>query len=93
MSGGRQRLGRLGEEIARSRLRAKGYFILDANYRAKAGEIDLVAKKDGVLVFVEVRTRTRAGAALGTPEESITPRKKTHLAARPRNTVGECLGV
>ena len=79
MSAGRQRLGRLGERIARSRLQAKGYSILDTNYRAKAGEIDLVARKDGVLVFVEVRTRTRAGAALGLPEESITPRKKTHL--------------
>jgi putative endonuclease len=77
MSDSRQRLGKRGEEMAKRHLQAIGYRILEANHRAKAGEIDLVAEKDGALVFVEVRART--GAAIGSPEESITPRKRSHM--------------
>jgi putative endonuclease len=77
MTDGRQRVGRRGEELAKRHLEASGYSILEANYRGKAGEIDLVAEKDGVLVFVEVRART--GAAFGSPEESITPQKRSHI--------------
>jgi len=77
MSDRRQRLGQRGEGMAKRRLQAIGYRVLEANYRTKAGEIDLIAEKDGALVFVEVRTRI--GAALGSPEESITPRKRSHM--------------
>ena len=79
MSDARQQLGRRGEEVARRDLEIRGYSILQANYRAAGGEIDLVTEKDGALVFVEVRTRT--GAAIGSPEESVTPRKRSHLVA------------
>ena len=77
MSTGRQALGRRGERLARQRLEATGYSVLQANYRAKAGEIDLIAEKGDTLVFVEVRTRT--GRAVGAPEESLTPQKRAHL--------------
>ncbi|MGH2543174.1 MAG: YraN family protein [Ardenticatenaceae bacterium] len=73
----RQGLGRLGEELARRHLETSGYVVLNINYRARLGEIDIVAEKDGVLVFVEVRTRR--GSQFGTPEESLTPGKQTHL--------------
>lgn len=79
MSSQRQRLGKRGEELARRHLENVGYSILQANYRAKAGEIDLVTEKDGAVVFVEVRTRV--GAGFGSPEESITPQKRSHLVA------------
>lgn len=79
MSETRQQLGKRGEDLAKRHLERSGYSILQANYRAKAGEIDLVAEKGGVLVFVEVRART--GDALGSPEESITPQKRSHLVA------------
>ena len=77
MSEARQALGRRGERLARHRLEATGYSVLQANYRAKAGEIDLIAEKGDTLVFVEVRTRT--GRAVGAPEESLTPEKRAHL--------------
>ena len=82
MTDSRQRLGKSGEELARHRLEASGYSILEANYRAKAGEIDLVAEKDDTLVFVEVRTRM--GTAVGAPEESLTSRKRVHLVDAAR---------
>ena len=83
----RQILGRRGEDLARRHLTANGYTIVHANYRARGGEIDLVAEKDGTLVFVEVRTRT--GSALGSPEESITPRKQEHLVAAAQQYLQE----
>ena len=79
MSAWRQRVGRRGEEIAKRRLEDIGYRILETNYRSKEGEIDLVAEKDGSMVFVEVRSKTGPGA--GSPEESITPKKMSHLVA------------
>lgn len=79
MSKARQSLGRLGEQIAADRLVAQGYQIVARNYRCSAGEIDLVTQMNGQWVFVEVRTRR--GRKFGTPEESITARKKEHLIA------------
>ncbi len=58
----RKRLGNLGERIAENFLRRKGYEILGKNYSSKfvsgpkRGEIDLVAKKDNIISFVEVKT-------------------------------------
>lgn len=48
-------IGRLGEDIISGYLRNRGYRILDCNYREKWGELDIVAKKDSVLHFVEVK--------------------------------------
>ena len=87
MSSPRQRLGRRGEEFARRHLIANGYSILQANYRVRTGEIDLVTQKDGNLVFVEVRTRT--GDSVGSPEESITPRKREHLVETAQHYLQE----
>ncbi|MCI0439435.1 MAG: YraN family protein [Chloroflexi bacterium] len=75
----RQGLGKRGEQLARRHIEASGYLVLEANYRTRHGEIDLVAEKDGVLAFVEVRTRR--GGSFGTPEESVTPEKQAHLVA------------
>jgi putative endonuclease len=60
-------------------LEAKGYRLLARNWRCPVGELDLVTEQGGCLVFVEVRTRR--GAALGSPEESITTAKQVRLAA------------
>ena len=49
--------GRQGEAIARTYLEEKGYNIEEANFRCPGGEIDIVARLDGLLVFVEVKTR------------------------------------
>ena len=63
--------------MARRHLESGGYTILDTNYRTRSGEIDLIAEKDGVLVFVEARIRR--GTVFGSPEESITARKRSRL--------------
>ena len=75
----RQQTGRLGEQLAQRHLAGEGYKILQANYRASGGEIDLIAEKGEEIVFVEVKTRR--GLAHGSPEESITPRKQQHIIA------------
>lgn len=62
-------IGALGEAAAGSFLEEKGYQILQKNYSVYAGEIDIIAKKEDAVVFVEVKTRTTA--QYGRPEESI----------------------
>lgn len=58
MSGQKSRLlGRWGENIAAEDLRRKGYQILEANWRCRFGEIDLIARRGGYLCFVEVKLR------------------------------------
>jgi len=75
----RRRLGDAGEAMAARELTRRGYVVRERNWRCPEGELDLVAEQDGALVFVEVRTRR--GDRFGTPEESITPAKRTHLIA------------
>lgn len=78
----RRTLGDFGERLARQHLLADGYEVLEANYQIPEGEIDLIARKDGTLVFVEVRTRR--GYTMGTPLESVTLRKQTRLLTAVR---------
>ena len=51
-----------------------GYVIVARNWRSKRGELDVVARKDGVLVVCEVKAR--ASNAFGTPVEAVTPAKQ-----------------
>jgi putative endonuclease len=60
-SDARQALGRRGEESAAAHLRRRGFAVLARNVRTRHGEIDLIARRGGVLAFVEVKTR-RVGA-------------------------------
>ncbi|MDR0381719.1 MAG: YraN family protein [Oscillospiraceae bacterium] len=69
--------GRAGEQIAEEHLRAKGYEVLARNFRVRAGEIDIVALRDGVIVFVEVKCR--ASAAFAPPGAAVTARKRAHM--------------
>ena len=57
----RQSLGKQGEDLACRELRRRGYAILARRYRTKFGEIDVIARDHGALVFVEVKTRRSAG--------------------------------
>lgn len=72
-------IGRLGEKVAAEYLSKVGYRLRERNFRTREGEIDIIAEKDDFLVFVEVRARR--SRACGTPEESITERKKERLMA------------
>ncbi|MBI4315995.1 MAG: YraN family protein [Chloroflexi bacterium] len=75
----RRSLGQLGEQLAADHLAARGYEIVTRNYRCPSGEIDLVTRLRDRWVFVEVRTRR--GNDFGTPEESVTAKKKQHVMA------------
>ena len=79
MSGRNQSIGAWGEQVAASYLGEQGYSLLARNVRTPYGEIDIVAGKDGVTVFIEVKTRT--SNSLGPPEISVTPRKQAHMLA------------
>jgi putative endonuclease len=57
----RRRLGELGERLARTHLTARGYELLEANFRTRLGELDLVARQGDCLVFCEVKTRVARG--------------------------------
>jgi putative endonuclease len=79
VSGRRQAIGRWGENLAAGYLERNGYKILERNARTPYGEIDLVARRGGIVSFVEVKTRTNR--AFGLPEVSVTPRKQAHMLA------------
>ena len=80
MSTGRRRLGARGEEVARGYLEAKGYQIIETNFRCRWGEVDIIALDGAWLVFVEVRAR-RSPQRYGTPEESLSKGKRERLVA------------
>jgi len=69
--------GKKGEEKASEFLQKLVYKILERNFRTKFGEIDIVAKHKGAIVFVEVKTRSSDD--FGLPEESIRKKKLSHL--------------
>ena len=73
----RKEIGALGEKLARDSLKKRGYRIIETNYRCPAGEIDIVARKNNCLVFIEVRTKT--SLKFGTPEESISAGKRAKM--------------
>lgn len=66
-------IGTLAEQIAKDFLIEKGYTIVTANFYARQGEIDLIAKTDEFLVFIEVKYRKDISFATGI--ENITPTK------------------
>lgn len=71
-------LGRYGEQLAKMSLMQKGYQILEENWTYKHLEIDLIAYKPGMLIIVEVKTRS--SAAFGDPEDFVGVRKQRHMA-------------
>ncbi len=70
-------LGRLGEELAAGLLYADGYEILERGFRCRSGEIDLIARKDDALIFVEVKART--GSGYGLPKEAVDKKKREKI--------------
>ena len=70
-------LGKAGEDRAAQYLSKQGYKIIERNFRAPYGEIDLIALHRGELVFVEVKTRN--SDAYGAPELAVTPRKQQRM--------------
>lgn len=73
----RQRLGSYGEQLAADYLERAGWRILHRNYRVGRREIDLVARRGGVVAFIEVKARR--GREFGDPLEAVTARKRREI--------------
>ena len=70
-------VGAYGERVAVRWLEDEGYVVLDRNWRCRSGELDVVAVRHGVVVFVEVKTRR--SDAFGVPAAGVTPAKAERL--------------
>ena len=73
----RQSLGKLGEDLACAELSRRGYELLDRRYRTRFGEIDIVARHQGAIVFIEVKAR--ASAAFGDGAAAVTGFKQYRI--------------
>ncbi len=71
----RYRLGRWAEDICAWHLRARGYRVLARRFRVPVGEIDIVARRGGVLAFIEVKARRDHRLAV----ESLTPHQRRRI--------------
>jgi putative endonuclease len=80
--------GRLGETFAAEYLVRQGYEILEKNYRRQFGEVDIVARDRGTLVFVEVKTRH--SNIYGTPFEAVDKRKQRQLSKTAQGYLLSC---
>lgn len=70
-------LGRKGEEITVDFLKKQGFFIFKRNYHSRFGEIDIIAEKDDLLLFIEVKTRFED--FLVAPEEAVDRLKQKRI--------------
>jgi putative endonuclease len=67
-------IGDKGEVLAREYLESKGYAILECNWRYSRAEIDIIAKHEDILIFIEVKTRSYD--YYGQPETAVSPGKE-----------------
>jgi putative endonuclease len=74
-----QRKGELGETIACRYLTSKGFEIIERNYTRKWGEIDIIARQNGVTYFIEVKSVSH-GTGLVRPEENMNIFKQRKMA-------------
>jgi putative endonuclease len=74
----RQSLGRYGENLACAELQRRGYAILERRYRTRFGEIDIVCRDRGMIVFVEVKARR--SSSFGGAAEAVTAQKQRRIA-------------
>ena len=88
-------MGRAGEKRAIDFLKKKGFKIIKTNYKTVLGEIDIIAEEKGVIVFVEVKTRTNDN--YGNPCEAVDKRKQekyyktaTYYLQKEKKTDAEC---
>lgn len=72
-------LGISGEDLACRELERRGYAVLARRYRTRFGEIDIVSKRAGVVVFVEVKARR--SARQGSAADAVSPFKRRRIAA------------
>lgn len=77
MSRARQILGAAGEDLAAAWYERRGYQVVARNWRCRHGELDLVVRSSGLVVFCEVKSRS--SSAFGTPFEAVTVDKQRRI--------------
>lgn len=80
-------LGVFGEQYAARFLRKEGYEIWSANYKTNTGEIDVIAQKDGVVCFVEVKTRQVGG--MFPPADAVDFKKQENIKSSAASYVNK----
>lgn len=70
-------LGKIGEKIAVKYLQKQNYKIITTNFYTRKGEIDIIAKQNKEIIFIEVKTRT--SEEFGKPAEAVTYYKEKHM--------------
>lgn len=78
-------IGNLGEVLAKEYLIKNNYQILETNFRTRIGEIDIVAKKDEIIVFIEVKSRNTI--KYGEPLEAVTYKKMQKIIKVAQNYI------
>jgi putative endonuclease len=74
-------LGRDGESVVADHYRRLGYEVLDRNWRTARGEIDLIVRRDGVVVFCEVKTRSSTRHGGGAEAVGAAKQRRIRAAA------------
>lgn len=85
-----QKIGELGEDVACKYLEKQGFYVLERNYTKKWGEIDIIAKKDDKLYFIEVKSVSRDLDENDTGEKG--GRNVSGLSANQFSGAGETVG-
>jgi putative endonuclease len=83
----RREIGAAGEDAVARWYTQSGYSVLARNWRVRAGEIDVIARRGATLVFCEVKTRR--GDVYGSPAEAVTMRKQGRLRRLAVQWLGE----
>jgi putative endonuclease len=87
----RAQIGRRGERLAAGKLEADGYRVIERNYRTREGELDIVAMRDGTIVFCEVKTLIARGGGNGPlyALESVRASKRAQVRRMARSWMAE----
>jgi putative endonuclease len=88
----RAQIGRRGERLAAGKLEAEGYRVIERNYRTREGELDIVAVRDGTIVFCEVKTLIARNVDRGGPLfalESVNNAKRAQVRRMARSWIAD----
>ena len=83
-----KRLGKQGENAACRYLKRRGYKIIERNYKTRFGEVDIIARKDDTVAFIEVKTRLTD--KFGAPAEAVTFAKQRKYALSAQFYFSQC---
>ena len=73
----KQTKGKYGEDLAVAFLLNNGFAVAETNFRCRLGEIDIISRKNGYLIFTEVKYRQNLN--FGLPREAVTKNKQRHI--------------